>query len=113
MLKDVNTIKGDSRNYCINPNVKKYSLTDVGFTKTKRGSFVLQRSLDPMDPYSAKKQLKIAIDGELKKLDMSTTDSTGLHPIDIFKNGGDQAAIEQYNFIIGNLLDREILATHE
>ncbi|BDR58238.1 cysteine desulfurase [Xylocopilactobacillus apicola] len=113
MLKEVNTIKGDSQTYRVNQNVKRYSLTDVGFAKTKRGNFILQRSLDPMDPYNAKKKLKISIDGDLKLLDMSTTDASGLRTIDIFKNGGNQEAIDQYHFIIKNLLDREILAINE
>lgn len=113
MLKEINTIKGDARSYSVNDNIKKYSLTDVGFIKTKRGGYVLQRSLDPMDPYTAKKKLKVAIDSNLKLLDMSTTDASGLHAIDIYKKGGDQEAIEQYNFIIKNLIDREILKINE
>lgn len=113
MLKDVNTIKGDKQSYRINPNIKKYSLSDVGFIKTKRGNYILQRSLDSMDPYTAKKKLKVTVDSKLKQLDISTTDSSGLQPIDIFKNGGDSEAIEQYHFIIQNLLDREILEINE
>ncbi|BDR56151.1 cysteine desulfurase [Xylocopilactobacillus apis] len=113
MLKEVNTIKGDDKSYRVNKNIKRYSLTDVGFAKTKRGNFVMQRSLDPMDPYTAKKKLKIAIDGDLKLLDMSTTDASGLRAIDIFKNTGDKEAIEQYHFLINNLLDREILEIDE
>lgn len=110
MLKEVNTIKGDQQSYRVNANIKKYALSDVGFIKTPRGNFVLQRSLDPMDPYTAKKKLKVTIDHNLKLLDMSTTDASGLQTIDIFKKGGDPAAIEQYHFIVQNLLEREIIA---
>ena len=44
---EVNQIKGDNQKYRLSPEIKKYSLRDVGFMETKTGKFELERSLDP------------------------------------------------------------------
>jgi hypothetical protein len=40
---------------------------------------------------------------------MSITSPDGLHAVDIFKNEQNAANVEQFNFIIQHLIDRDIL----
>jgi hypothetical protein len=38
---------GSPKTYAVDPAVKRYTLMDLGFTKTKNGNFQLERSLIP------------------------------------------------------------------
>lgn len=103
-------VLGSQTTYQLSAEVKKYTLRDVGFSETRNGNFQLDRPLNGESPYAAGFKLKVTVDKDLKKLKMSVTDGSGLHPMNIFKNPEKtQAIIEQYNFMIQNLLDRQVL----
>ncbi|AXX64635.1 cysteine desulfurase [Bombilactobacillus bombi] len=103
------TVLGDNHRYQINPKIKVYSLTDVGFQQTKLGNFHLEQPISGNSPYVESYKLKIKIMQNLKDLRIDTTDNSGMHVINIFKLKDNQEVIEQYNYAIKNLLDREIL----
>ncbi|KRN29377.1 hypothetical protein IV38_GL000261 [Lactobacillus selangorensis] len=103
------TVQGDDKAYQLSPEIKKYTLRDVGFTPTKTGNFQVVRSLDPSSPYQNGIKLKITIDKDLKKFRMSITDPNGLQAINIFK-GKNPDQVEQYQYFIDNLIERKVLA---
>ena len=45
-------LQGDTRTFELSPEIKRYSLRDVGFAESKGGKFTLERSLDPNSPYN-------------------------------------------------------------
>lgn len=104
------TLKGDQHTYGINPQIKRYSLKDVGFQTTKPGNFYYERSLDPTSPYSKGDLLKITISKDMTEFKMAVTTANGLQAINIFNNSKKEDSVTQYNFIMDNLVSREILA---
>ncbi|MCD2255294.1 DUF1831 domain-containing protein [Lactobacillus sp. CC-MHH1034] len=104
-------VQGSPITYGLSPEVKRYTLRDTGFVPTRNGNFQLERPLNGDSPYAGGFKLKITVDKDLKKLKLSITDNSGLHPMNIFKDPSKtQAIIDQFNFVIQNLLDREVLA---
>ena len=85
-------IKGDSQVYGLSPQIKRYSLLDVGFLELKNGKF----------------QLEMTVNKDLKKFKLMTTTASGLQQVDIFKRN-DPAMLEQLQYILAELLDRDIL----
>ncbi|MFD1319387.1 DUF1831 domain-containing protein [Loigolactobacillus zhaoyuanensis] len=103
------TIKGNDTIYALHLNVKKYTLKDVGFTETRGGNFQLERPLDPNSPYNQAFKLKITVAKDLQNLKMSITTANGLQAVDIFKQPAKDEEITQFNFLMDNLIEREIL----
>ena len=102
-------VLGDSNWYRVNPKIKVYSLIDRGFQTSPKGNFLLQQPISGNSPYLASYQLKIRIQQDLQNLRMDTTDEHGLQIINIFKLKDKEQVIEQYNFAIADLVEREIL----
>ncbi|MFD1671155.1 DUF1831 domain-containing protein [Agrilactobacillus yilanensis] len=103
-------VLGGADTYALSPNVKRYTLRDTGFMETKNGNFQLEQPLNGVSPYAGGFKLKITVSKELQKLKMSVTDASGLHPMNIFKDLEKTGTIvEQFNYVIQNLLDREVL----
>ncbi|EKW99568.1 cysteine desulfurase associated protein [Ligilactobacillus saerimneri] len=100
-------IKGDSQVYGLSPQIKRYSLLDVGFLELKNGKFQLERPLNP-DAGKAAFYLKMTVNKDLKKFKLMTTTASGLQQVDIFKRN-DPAMLEQLQYILAELLDRDIL----
>lgn len=109
LLKTTATVLGSTVQYRLNPAVKKYTLRDVGFVPTNNGNFQMERPLDPNLPFNSAIKLKMTIGKELQTLKMSVTSPDGLHPVDIFKSEKNAENVEQFNFIIANLVAREVL----
>ncbi|EHM00739.1 hypothetical protein HMPREF9103_00378 [Lentilactobacillus parafarraginis F0439] len=103
------TILGDPHSYQIHPEIKKYTLKDLGFTETKAGNYSLERSLDPNSPYGAGYKFKMMVSKDLDGFRMSVTTGNGLKKMDIFKSPDTQGSVEQYQFLINNLINREVL----
>ncbi|USS90907.1 DUF1831 domain-containing protein [Fructilactobacillus carniphilus] len=101
-------LDGDTATYQVNPAVKKYTLSDLNFKKTKLGNYELTQSLNPMNA-KANVQLKLSISADLKQLKLAILTASGLKNVDIFK--GDQFAEEreQYQFLMQNLIIRQVL----
>lgn len=102
-------IAGDTDTYELHPNIKSYALKDVGFQVSNAGNYTLERSVDPTSPYNKNRMLKIVVSKDLSGFKMSTTNASGNARINIFKGANAEGNVEQYHFIMQNLLDREIL----
>lgn len=102
-------VLGDSRQFALSDQIKTYALRDVGFVKTKRGKFQLLRPLNGDSPYAANFFLKIVIGEKLDSLKMSVTDKSGLKSVNIFKDEKNVNVVEQFNYQIENLMERDIL----
>lgn len=102
-------INGDQRNFNISPKLKTYALTDVGFVKMQQGSWRYCHPLYFDSPYNPTCELKIDLSHDLKHLTMLITSLDGLVKINIFKNKKNQPLRDSLNFILKDLLDRNIL----
>ncbi|MHC9532841.1 DUF1831 domain-containing protein [Dellaglioa sp. BT-FLS60] len=100
---------GDTATYELSLNVKKYTLRDLGFAETKAGNFQLERSLDPNSPFNQGIKVKIIVDKSLSGFKMSTTTANGLKAVNIFKDEDKKSETEQFNYVIGQLIDRDVL----
>ncbi|MFD1430713.1 MULTISPECIES: DUF1831 domain-containing protein [Lacticaseibacillus] len=99
---------GDQNTYQISPQIKRYTLMDVGFIKTNNGNFQLERSLDPNSPYTAANKLKITVSKDLDKFQISATTGNGMKAVDIFKHDATKDNVEQYEYLMDNLIDRGV-----
>ncbi|GAF35767.1 DUF1831 domain-containing protein [Lentilactobacillus farraginis] len=102
-------LAGDTSTYEISPEVKRYTLKDLGFVETKAGNYSLERSLDPNSPYGTGYKFKMMVAKKLDGFRMSITTGNGLQKVNIFKNSETKESIEQFNFLINNLIDRDVL----
>jgi len=102
-------VEGDQDTYVLHPSIKSYALKDVGFQVTNAGNYTLERSVDPTSPYNKNQTLKITIAKDLSGFKMATTNASGNQRLNIFKGDHAEGNVEQYHFILQNLLDREIL----
>lgn len=110
-LGKVSTVVGDDRKFGLSPNLKRYTLMDLGFMQTRNGNFQLERPLDPTNPYHSNVNFKMTVAKDLQSFQMAVVTAGGLRAINIFKNAQDHPFVEQYQFIIGNLIDRQVLVT--
>lgn len=101
-------IKGDADTYVLSSAVKKYTLRDLGFEVTKRGSFTFERSLDPTSPYQAGAKLKITINDDLTEFKMGTVNGSGTASMDIFNNSRSEEFITQYHYILDEMVERGV-----
>jgi len=102
-------ITGDTDTYELHPNIKAYALKDVGFQVSNAGNYTLERSVDPTSPYNKNQMLKVVVAKDLSGFKMSTTNASGNARVNIFKGAHAEGNVEQYHFILQNLIDREIL----
>ncbi|CAI2681391.1 cysteine desulfurase [Apilactobacillus apinorum] len=102
-----NQLLGDNTVYAVSPEVKKYTLTDMGFVSTKAGNYSFERTLDPNDPYNGVK-LKIVFKGDLSSFKLSAVTSNGLNKVNIFTNKQSDELVEQYNFLMNNFVERNV-----
>lgn len=100
---------GDQQTYQISEGIKRYTLKDLGFIETKAGNFSLDRSLDPNSPYNAGYKFKMMVSKDLAGFRMAITTGNGLKKVNIFKDDATADSVEQYNFIINNLIDRDVI----
>ncbi|WP_390408347.1 DUF1831 domain-containing protein [Lacticaseibacillus jixiensis] len=100
---------GAPKTYAISSGVKRYTLMDLGFVKTKNGNFQLERSLDPNSPFTAANKLRITFKADLSAFQMGVTTGNGLKAVDIFKSDKTADNVEQYNYIITELIDRDVI----
>ncbi|WP_125980263.1 DUF1831 domain-containing protein [Loigolactobacillus iwatensis] len=103
------SVKGDSTVYELSSEVKRYTLRDVGFMEKKNGSFTFARPLDPTAPVKQAIKLKITVAKDLSGFTMSVTTANGLQPVDIFKRQDSAEKVEQFNFIVADLIERKVI----
>lgn len=108
-LSETAKVLGAKTAYRLSPQIKRYTLMDTGFMKTKNGNFQLERALDPNSPFNAAIKLRVVVGKDLDKLSMAVTTANGLRAVDIFKDDKTAANAEQYQFIIENLVERQVI----
>ncbi|AVL00111.1 DUF1831 domain-containing protein [Pediococcus inopinatus] len=101
-------VDGDSDTYQMSPEVKKYTLRDVGFTVSNGGNFIYERSLDPTSPYKQGNKLKVTFAKDLSGFKMSVTTANGLKRVNIFNKENDKPLVEQYHYILDDMVERQI-----
>ncbi len=108
-LTETVKVAGDTQTYKLSPNIKRYTLMDTGFVKTKNGGFQLERALDPNSPYTSANKLRIIVSKDLDKFSMSVTTANGLRAVDIFKTDKTAGNVEQYHYVLDNLIERQVI----
>lgn len=102
-------IRGDSDTYSISTDIKKYALLDLGFEQTRRGNFEYKGSLDTDNPFNPVARLRILIDSDLTGFKMETLSGNGLRKVNIFTHPRSAEFVEQYHYILKEMLDRHVL----
>ncbi|MCK8624738.1 DUF1831 domain-containing protein [Apilactobacillus xinyiensis] len=104
-----NKLLGDNTTYRINPNIKKFTLRDLGFNTTNAGNFLYERSLDVNNPYGNGIKIKITFKADLSGFKMSIVTGNGMQKVNIFKDDQHQSDVDQVRFILNNLIEREVI----
>lgn len=102
-------VPGDQTTYAISPNIKKYSLIDLGFEQTRQGNYKYTGSLDRTNPFKPAAKLQITVNAELTGFKMDTVSANGLRKINIFTGPRSEEFVTQYHFILDEMVAREIL----
>ena len=103
IFKKINRVNGDTDQYRLSSLIKPYTLRDVGFNKSNAGNFIMRHPLGINGP-----RLKIVVHDDLKTFKIDVTDPQGLRKVNIF-DGKHQPAVEQFNYLIQNLILRKVL----
>lgn len=101
-------ISGDKDKYTISPEIKKYALLDLGFEQTNRGNFEYLGSLDTDNPFKPVARLRILINSDLDGFKMETLSGNGLRKINIFNHQRAAEFIQQYHYILYEMVARQI-----
>lgn len=107
-LAATGAVQGDPETYKVGPTIKRYTLMDLGFIRTKNGNFQLERSLDPNSPFTAANKLKITFKADLTAFQMGVTTGNGLKAVNIFQSPKSADNVEQYHYIIENMIERGV-----
>ncbi|USS92888.1 DUF1831 domain-containing protein [Fructilactobacillus ixorae] len=103
-------LAGDSATYRVNPAVKKYTLSDLNFKKTKLQNYELTQALQPLNVKGkGAVQVKLSISADLQQLKLAILTGSGLQTVNIFTGDQFAAAREQYHFLMQNLIIRQVL----
>lgn len=101
-------VAGDSQTYTISPEIKEYTLSDLGFETSRRGTFTYEGSLDRTSPFKPAAKLKIWITPEMDAFKMETVTGNGMSKINIFKGARSKEFVLQYHFILDEMVERHI-----
>ena len=104
---------GDTVTYTISPEVKKYTLIDLGFEQTWRGNFEYKGSLDTDNPFKPVARLRILINASLDGFKMETVTGNGARKINIFTHQRSAEFVEQLHFILKEMLERNVFISSE
>ena len=102
-------VPGDQTTYSLSPEVKRYALIDLGFEETKRGNFEYKGSLDTDNPFKPVARLRILINADLTGFKMETVTGNGARKINIFNHQRSAEFVEQYHFILDEMLKRNVI----
>ena len=102
------TISGDAT-YQLSPQVKKYTLGDLGFVTNNAGVYVLHRSLEPEKALVNAIQLKVSVNQTLTGFKMSTVSAGDVVRVDIFKHQHAAELVQLYHFFVDELVARGVL----
>lgn len=105
----ISGLKGSSKQYRLNPDVKKYTLRDYGFQETKSGNFQYVRSLSTSTNPKQGVMLKVVVAKDLDSFRISTTTANGLKNIDIYNLKSMEQAIENLEYMLSDFVERNVL----
>ncbi|QIL50889.1 DUF1831 domain-containing protein [Weissella coleopterorum] len=103
------TILGDKNIYQINPTLKKYALTDIGFVKNNAGTYVMQRALEPAKGLEQSIKFKVAINETTDGFKMKVVNASGNTNINIFKASDQTELVELLRYYLDELVSRNII----
>lgn len=103
-----NQLAGDTHRYSISPEIKEYTLIDLGFEKTSRGNYKYSGSLDRHNPFKPYARLKITVAGDFTGFKMDTVNGNGFAKVNIFKGPRKDEFTTQLRFILDEMVDRVI-----
>ncbi|WP_251547003.1 DUF1831 domain-containing protein [Limosilactobacillus caecicola] len=101
-------LPGDVDTYQISPQIKEYTLLDLGFEKTNRGNFRYLGSLDRKSPFKPFARLQITVNGDLTGFKMDTVNTNGFAKVNIFKQQRKDEFVTQLHFILNEMVERGI-----
>ncbi|WP_027107614.1 hypothetical protein [Lacticigenium naphthae] len=112
-LEKTASIPGESKQYRVHPEVKKYTLRDNGFQESKSGKYHLTRTLsvNPMDKKAP--LLKINIGSDLTTLKISITTQNGLQSLILPNKENFKEAYGIAQSVLYQLVEGKALSTVE
>ncbi|MBM7617827.1 hypothetical protein JOC36_001404 [Weissella uvarum] len=108
-FEQVINIPGDDKTYRVSPKIKRYALTDTGFVSKPNGTFVMERSLEPMKPINQAIKLKIVVNAELNGMKIKTLNPAGTVTINLFNLSDNAEMVQLYHYYLQELVDRDVL----
>ena len=106
-------LQGDPDRYSLSAEIKRYTLIDLGFEETKRGNFEYVGSVDTKNPFKPVAKLRILINSDLSGFKMETITGNGTRKINIFNHQRSAEFVEQYHFILKEMLQRDVFVKNE
>lgn len=106
-------LQGDKDTYTISPEIKKYTLIDLGFEETRRGNFEYKGSLDTDNPFKPVARLRILVNADLTGFKMETVTGNGARKINIFTHQRSAEFVEQLHYILKEMLERNVFISNE
>lgn len=101
-------LPGDQDTYSISPEIKEYTLLDLGFEKTKRGNYRYLGSLDRKSPFKPFVRLQITVNSDLSGFKMDTVNTNGFAKVNIFTNSRKDEFVTQLHFILNEMVERGV-----
>lgn len=101
-------LMGDQDTYTISPQIKEYTLLDLGFEKTQRGNYRYLGSLDRESPFKPFARLQITVNSDLSGFKMDTVNTNGFAKVNIFKQKRRDEFVTQLHFILNEMVDRGV-----
>lgn len=101
-------LPGDRDTYSISPEIKEYTLLDLGFEKTKRGNYRYLGSLDRKSPFKPFARLQITVNSDLTGFKMDTVNTNGFAKVNIFTQSRKDEFVTQLHFILNEMVERGV-----
>ncbi|GAP00144.1 cysteine desulfurase [Fructobacillus ficulneus] len=95
--------------YQIDPQIKKFTLLDLGFMTNNAGAYVLQRPLQPDLPIDQSIKLKIVFKADLSAFKLDVVSAAGIGPVDIFDRADKADVVELYHYYLQELEERQVI----
>lgn len=102
-------LPGSNDWYSINENAKRYTLRDNGFTETKNGTFIYDRSLGTTVMDKTAPRLKVTVSKDFSELKLSSVNAKGLKKIDLYKAAQFEKERELAEHILETFVEENVL----
>ncbi|GAA0364001.1 DUF1831 domain-containing protein [Alkalibacterium iburiense] len=103
------SLPGSSDLYVINEQAKRYTLRDNGFTETKNGTFIYERSLGTTVMDKKAPKLKVTVSKDFSELKLSSVSANGLKKIDLYKGSQFEKERELAEHILKTFVEENVL----